>query len=87
MEFEWDEAKQAANLTKHSLDFAEVAGIGWANAIIIRDVRRDYGEARFQAFATLEARLHQVTFTRRGTVIRVLSFRQASRKERRLYGR
>src|SRR5882724_1717278 len=86
MEFEWDQAKRAANLAKHGLDFVEVARFDWEAAIIIADLRFDYGEDRFQAFALLDGFLHQVTFTRRGHAIRIVSFRHANRKERRLYG-
>ena len=87
MEFEWDDAKRQINLAKHGLDFADVEKLDWANAVIIPDLRRDYGEDRFQAFSLLEERLLQVTFTRRGLAFRLVSFRPANRKERRLHGR
>jgi uncharacterized protein len=86
MEFEWDEAKRAANLAKHGLDFADVERFDWRAAVISEDRRFDYGEERLQAFAMLDGFLHQVTFTRRGQALRIVSFRHASRKERRLYG-
>jgi uncharacterized DUF497 family protein len=86
MEFEWDEAKRAANLAKHGLDFAEVAGLGWANAIIIRDVRRDYGEDRFTAYGVMDGTLMVIVFTRRALATRIVSLRRANRKERRIYG-
>jgi uncharacterized DUF497 family protein len=86
MEFEWDEAKRAASLAKHGLDFADVEHFDWAAAIILDDRRMDYGEDRFQAFAILDSVLHQVTFTRRGQALRIVSFRRASRKERKHYG-
>ena len=82
MEFEWDEAKRAANLAKHGLDFADVAAVDWAGAIFQPDLRADYGEDRIQAFALCGERLHQVTFTWRGSTMRIMSFRRASRKER-----
>ncbi len=86
MEFAWDEAKRAANLAKHGLDFADVAALDWAGARYKLDLRADHGEDRVQAFVLWNARLHQVTFTQRGSAIRILSFRRASRKERRHYG-
>ncbi|MEJ0043102.1 MAG: BrnT family toxin [Rhizomicrobium sp.] len=86
MEFEWDEAKRTANLAKHGLDFADIAGLDWLHAIILPDLRADYGEHRFQAFAQHDGRLRQVTFTLRGQVFRIVSFRHANRKERKLYG-
>jgi uncharacterized DUF497 family protein len=86
MEFEWDETKRAANLAKHGLDFAAVERFDWSAAVILEDRRFAYGEDRLQAFAILDGFLHQVTFTRRGHTYRIVSFRHASRKERRLYG-
>lgn len=86
MEFEWDEAKRAANLAKHGLDFADVTAVDWAGATYEPDLRADYGEDRMRAFVFWDGRLHQITFTRRGKTMRVMSFRRASRKERRLYG-
>ena len=87
MEFEWDVAKRAINLAKHGLDFADVEKLDWANAVTIADLRFDYGEERFQAFSWFEDRLLQVTFTVREGVYRLVSFRRASRKERRRHGR
>lgn len=87
MEFEWDEAKRAINLAKHGLDFADVEKLDWANAVTIPDLRFDYGEERFQAFSWFEGLLLQVTFTLRGGTFRLVSFRRASRKERKRYGR
>ena len=86
MEFEWDEAKRQANLAKHGLDFAEMATFDWPRAILIADLRADYGENRYQAFALQGGSLCQVTFTMRSQVVRIVSFRRANRKERRLYG-
>ena len=86
MEFEWDETKCNANLAKHGLDFADVERFDWGAAVILEDRRFDYGEDRFQAFAMIDGFLHQVTFTRREQTLRIVSFRHASRKERRLYG-
>jgi uncharacterized DUF497 family protein len=85
MEFEWDEAKRRSNLVKHGLDFADVSGFDWSNAIIKSDLRIDYGEHRFQAFPMQDGQLRQVTFTRRQRVLRIVSYRKASRKERKLY--
>ncbi len=74
------------SLLKHGLDFTEVTHLDWDNAIIRPDRRIDYGEARFQAFALWDGRLFQVTFTPRGSAIRIVSFRPANRKERKFYG-
>lgn len=87
MEFSWDEQKRLKNLAKHGLDFADVPWMDWENATILEDDRTDYGERRYLAFAAWNARLHLVAFTLRGESIRVISFRRASRKEVRRYGK
>ena len=85
MEFEWDEAKRRINLEKHGLDFADLDEFDWSEPVTYRDVRKDYSEARFMALATFRSRVHSVTFTVRGPVVRVISFRRAHRKEVRRY--
>lgn len=44
--FEWDEAKRAANLAKHGVDFAAVHRLDWSSSLTARDGRTDYGEDR-----------------------------------------
>jgi uncharacterized DUF497 family protein len=85
MEFEWDEAKRLTNLAKHGLDFADLDEFDWSKPVIYADVRKAYGEARFMALAEFRNRVHSVTFTMRGRVMRVISFRRAHRKEVRRY--
>ena len=86
MEFEWDESKRALNLAKHGLDFADVAGLDWASARVERDLRFDYGEERFIAVGQFGGDVLAVALTFRGNAVRVVSFRPASRRERRSYG-
>ncbi len=87
MEFDWDARKRAANLLKHGLDFADVAALAWETARVLVDDRRDYGEVRYRAVGLYVEQLHFVAFTIRGDKIRVISFRKASAKETRLYGK
>ena len=49
MDFEWDEAKQRANILKHGIDFVDAIGIFAARFIETEDKRRDYGERRYRA--------------------------------------
>ena len=86
MEFEWDPAKRLTNFAKHGLDFADVPHMDWDEVTILKDRRFTYGERRYWAFGMFEGRLHMVAFTRQANVIRVISFRRASRKERMRYG-
>lgn len=84
--YEWDEAKRAANLKKHGFDFAD-ADLVYENPnkITLHEVRRE--EPRLLDIAIVE--ILGVTLTLvyvvRGYNIRIISFRKASRKERRIY--
>jgi hypothetical protein len=49
MQYEWDEAKRAANFARHGVDFAVAADFEWDTAIATRDDRLDYGEERWVA--------------------------------------
>jgi uncharacterized DUF497 family protein len=86
MRFEWDESKRAANLVKHGLDFADLGRLDWERAAILEDRRFGYGEMRYWAFGMMDSQLHLVAFTKRGESLRVISFRRASKKERKRYG-
>jgi uncharacterized DUF497 family protein len=85
MEYEWDDAKAAANLRKHGVAFATIEDFDWSNAFVVSDERFDYGEERWLAIGMIGSRLHSLTFAIRGDRIRVISLRVAEPKERRLY--
>lgn len=86
MEFDWDETKRLFNLARYGFDFADVARFDWDAAEIGRDLRFDYGEERCTAYCIMDGRLMVILFTRRAAATRVVSFRRANRKERRIYG-
>ena len=81
MDFGWDEAKRAANLAKHGVDFAEAEGFDWSAALVRADLRTDYGEVRLVAMAPVGDRLHVLVFTIRRRALRVISLRRASTKD------
>ena len=70
-----------------AVSFDRVADLDWATAVITEDDRRDYGEVRLRVMACLDGRLHAAVVTPRGEGLRVISFRRASRREVRLYGK
>jgi uncharacterized DUF497 family protein len=53
MAFEWDAAKNAANIAKHGIDFEDAIGIFDGTVLEKADVRGDYSEARIIAFGAL----------------------------------
>ena len=85
MKYEWDEAKRAVNVAKHGLDFAQVTAFEWQDALILPDMRRDYGEPRYYALGKLAGRLHVLVFTPRDDSVRVIGLRKANAREVALY--
>ncbi len=86
MALTFDADKNARNIAERGLSFELVADLEWGTALVVEDMRRDYGETRLRVLAFLGDRLHAAVVTHRGGAdLRVISFRKASRKEQRLY--
>lgn len=81
MKYEWDEDKRVANLAKHGVDFIGAQEFNWERALVIPDTRRHYGEPRFRAQGPIHGRLHELVFTPRGNVVRIISLRKANPRE------
>jgi len=82
----FDPAKSARNIVERGLSFELVADLTWDTALVVEDTRHDYGETRLRVLALLDGHLHAIVVTHRsGDQLHVISFRRASRKERRLY--
>lgn len=84
----WDEDKRAANLRKHGLDFAD-ARLVYDNPDKLTFSSPRNVEDRLVDLAMVEiaGRVLTLIYTKRGRDVRVISFRIASRKERRIYER
>ncbi len=76
-----DESKRLANLAKHEVDFRDLEGLDWDEALVFEDRRRDYGETRLIALAPLGARLHVVVLVERHGERRIISARKANSRE------
>ena len=87
MDYEWDEAKRAANLAKHGVDFPAAVAVLEARPPVFADERRDYGEPRYVALGGLDGRLLVVVFTLRGQAVRIISARKANAREVQLHAR
>ena len=81
--FEWDEAKRNRNILEHGIDFVEAVTVfDDSNVSIIPDVRKDYGEERYNAYGISNGRRMRVCFTMRGeNIIRVISMFKVHQKE------
>ena len=80
--FEWDEAKRAANLAKHGIDFIDALEMFAAPMFVRSDERKDYGEPRWQGLGIVQGRLMVIAYTKREpNTIRIISLRKANSRE------
>jgi uncharacterized DUF497 family protein len=85
MDFDWDDAKEQANRKKHRLDFRTAAKVFLDPHVMEFDDRDAAHELRFNAIGVVDGRMLFVTYTMRGTVIRIISARGAEPHEKRKY--
>jgi uncharacterized protein len=81
----FDPRKNERNIAERGLSFELVEEFEWDGALVVEDVRRDYGERRFQALGMIAGRPHALVFTPRAGRVHVISLRKANRREIRLY--
>jgi uncharacterized DUF497 family protein len=83
--FEWDPAKAASNLAKHGVDFADAATVlDDEHALtIVDEVAAD--ERYVTVGADARGRVLAVAYAWRGSRVRLISARKATRSERRQY--
>lgn len=81
--YTWDEAKRNSNLRKHGLDFADVPSLLESVTYSTEDTRFHYSERRYNAFGYFLAELVSITYTEQNDEIRIISFRRATRREKR----
>ena len=85
--FEWDPRKAASNRRKHGVAFDEAA-TAFHDPLgrIVEDPRHPKGERRYALVGySHDQRLLAVMFTVRGDRIRLISARNATRRERHYY--
>ena len=83
MNIEFDPVKNAANLAKHGLSFAEFVGFD-ATPVVVADDR--YAEPRFRAYGYVDGEAQCLAFTIRNGGYRAISLRRAHAKEMRRHG-
>ena len=85
--FQWDEGNSSKNWARHGISQTEAEQI-FVNrpVVVIGDVAHSGTEARYFSFGRTDGgRLLTVVFTVRGQLLRVISARPMSRRERRGY--
>ena len=87
LRFEWDPQKAKRNLKKHGISFEEAATVfGDALSMTIADPLHSTVEQRWVTLGlTHRERLVVVVHTNRGSTIRLISARKATRREKRTY--
>lgn len=87
MKFEWNSKKSAANERKHYVSFNEAATVfGDPLAISFSDPYHSIEECRYLAFGVSESnRILVVSYTERNGTVRIISAREVTRHERRIY--
>ena len=85
MVFEWDTAKNAANIAKHGIDFEDAIRIFEGPVLESPDERREYGEVRIIAFGVVDARELAVVYTTCAGRRRIISARRAHSCELKAY--
>ena len=84
-DFEWDDAKNDANILRHGITFEAAATIFDRSYLEYLDDRRDYGEVRVKVIGIVGDSISSVICSQRGGTVRVISARRARRDERREY--
>jgi len=81
----FDPQKNERNIAQRGIPFEIVEDFEWDNALVVEDLRKDYGERRFQALGLIAGRLHALVFTPRAGLVHVINLRKANRRETKLY--
>ncbi len=88
MNVEWSSSKNAVNIQKHGIDFADAWEIWEAPMLTALDDRMEYGEDRWVGIGLLRSRVVVVVWTEPAEdTIRIISVRKALTYERVAYER
>ena len=85
MKITFDPAKCQAAINERGLDFADASIVFAGPTITVQDVRRDYGEMRFQTIGFLVDRMVMVVWTPRDEARHVISMRKCNEREKAIY--
>lgn len=85
MKITCDPAKRAATLAEREVDFLDAEHVFAGKTLTVHDMRRAYGEVRYQTVGFLAGRMVMVVWTPRGDARHVISMRKCNAKERKKY--
>ena len=85
MEFTWSERKRSLNLKQHGIDFLDAVAVFEGLTFTYEDDRFSYREQRLVTLGLLAGVPVSIVHTETDHEIRIISFRQATRRETQLY--
>lgn len=80
MDFEYDPAKSASNLSKHGIDFDQAQSL-WDDPWMIEAPAKTEGEPRFISIGKIEGKHWAAVWTPRDDTVRIISVRRARKEE------
>ena len=85
MKITFDPAKRQTALRERGLNFTDASIVFAGPTITVQDIRRDYGETRFQTVGFLADRMVMVVWTPRNEARHVISMRKCNDREKAIY--
>ena len=85
MRFTWSEAKRTVNIQQHGLDFVDAQSVFGGPTFTYEDDRFDYSERRFVSLGILDGMVVSIVHTESPRLIRVISFRKATKHEQAIF--
>jgi uncharacterized DUF497 family protein len=85
MRFTWSETKRHSNLEKHGFDLADAPRVFAGPTYTYEDDRFDYSERRFVTLGLLDDLVVSIVHTETPRLIRVISFRKATKHEQAIF--
>ena len=84
--FGWDPVKRRLNLKKHGVDFVRAVQVfADPTAVHEEDTTEPYNEQRFRTIGVASGSLLTVIYTERDALTRIISARNATKQEKRIY--
>ena len=85
MRFTWSDAKRKLNIEQHGLDFVDAPKVFDGPTFTYGDDRFDYSEKRFVSLGLLDDVVVSIVHTEPPHVIRIISFRKATKHEQAIF--
>jgi uncharacterized DUF497 family protein len=83
--FSWSETKRQLNIQTHGFDFVDAPRVFNGPTFTYEDARFDYSEQRFVTLGLLEGLVVSIVHTESSRLIRVISFRKATKHEQAIF--